>query len=110
MNLRADEVPGGPEEMVPATVPELARFLEANSKGARNPVLPVGGRTSLGFGFAPLAGSLMVATSRLDRVIDYPARDMTVTVEAGCRVATLQELLKSENHFDIMILILAQQN
>ena len=97
MNLRADEVPGGPEEMVPATVPELARFLAANSKGARNPVLPVGGRTSLGFGFAPLAGSLMVATSRLDRVIDYPARDMTVTVEAGCRVATLQELLKSEN-------------
>ncbi|MDC0176333.1 FAD-binding oxidoreductase [Planctomycetaceae bacterium] len=97
MNVETDVAPGVPEEMVPATVPELARFLAANSQGDRNPVLPVGGRTSLGFGFAADPASLVVATSRLDRVIDYPARDMTVTVEAGCRVATLQELLRSEN-------------
>ncbi len=97
MNVGTEEVAGVPEEMVPATVPELARFLAANSKGARNPVLPVGGRTSLGFGFSTDPASLVMATSRLDRVIDYPARDMTVTVEAGCRVATLQELLRSEN-------------
>ena len=97
VNVGAEEVSGVPEEMVPATVPELARFLATNSQGNRSPVLPVGGRTSLGFGFAADPASLVVATSRLDRVIDYPARDMTVTVEAGCRVATLQELLRSEN-------------
>jgi glycolate oxidase FAD binding subunit len=32
----------------------------------------------------------------LQRVIDYPARDMTITVETGIRVAQLQQLLASE--------------
>jgi glycolate oxidase FAD binding subunit len=32
----------------------------------------------------------------LNRVIDYPARDMTVTVEAGIRIDALQSLLKQE--------------
>jgi len=87
---------GVPEELVPATVSELARLLAANSSGPRRPVFPVGGRTALGFGFGVDPASLELTTSRLDRVIDYPARDMTVTVEAGCRVSELQNQLKPE--------------
>ena len=81
---------------MPATVSELGRLLAANAEGARRPVLPVGGRTSLGFGFDVDPASLEVTTSRLDGVIDYPARDMTVTVGAGCRVSALQEQLRLE--------------
>jgi glycolate dehydrogenase FAD-binding subunit len=33
----------------------------------------------------------------LAQVIDYPARDMTITVQAGIRVAQLQALLRGEN-------------
>jgi glycolate oxidase FAD binding subunit len=87
---------GVPEELVPATATELARLLAANSSGPRHPVFPVGGRTAMGFGFGVDPASLELTTSRLDRVIDYPARDMTVTVEAGCRVSELQNQLKPE--------------
>ena len=31
---------------------------------------------------------------RLDRVVDYPARDMTITVEAGIRIERLAEVLE----------------
>ncbi len=71
-------------------------MLAGNAAGARRPVLPVGGRTSLEFGFAVDPTSLEVTTSRLDKVIDYPDRDMTVTVGAGCRVSVLQERLGVE--------------
>ena len=37
-----------------------------------------------------------VDMTRLDKVIDYPARDMTITVQAGIRVSRLQEILASE--------------
>ncbi len=33
----------------------------------------------------------------MDRVIDYPARDMTITVEAGITIAELQKILAAEN-------------
>lgn len=84
------------DEIVPATVAELGRMLAANTAGERRPLLPVGGRTALGFGYPVAEGSLEVSLVRLDQVLDYPARDMTVTVEAGCRVAALQEQLRQE--------------
>ena len=96
MNRDRKSTPDEMGELVPATIRELGRLLAANAKGDRRPVLPVGGRTSLEFGFPADPASLEVTTSRLDRVVDYPARDMTVTVEAGCRVALLQESLELE--------------
>src|SRR5262249_13131056 len=33
----------------------------------------------------------------LHQVIDYPARDMTITVQAGITIAKLQEVLHAEN-------------
>jgi glycolate oxidase FAD binding subunit len=84
------------DEIVPATASELARLLEKNSSGERRPLLPVGGRTALGFGFPIARESLEVSLGRLDQVLDFPARDMTVTVEAGCRMGILQEQLRQE--------------
>lgn len=83
-------------EFVPTTAAELARFVEENARGARQPLSPVGGRTALQFGYPLPPGTLSVATGGLSRVVDYPARDMTITVEAGLRVEELQQLLKAE--------------
>ncbi|REJ94493.1 MAG: FAD-binding oxidoreductase [Planctomycetota bacterium] len=85
-----------PDELTPTSAPELARMVEENAAGRRRPLLPVGGRTALQFGYAATEPVTIVATSELSRVIDYPARDMTVTVEAGLRVEELQKLLKNE--------------
>jgi len=51
----------------------------------------------LGFGVPPTKTGVGVDLRSLDRVIDYPARDMTITVQTGITVAKLQALLATEN-------------
>lgn len=82
-------------EFVPATQSELARWLQENAIGPRRKLSPVGGRTALQFGFAGEVDCL-VDLKDLRRVVDYPARDMTVTVEAGLTIHDLQQLLAQE--------------
>jgi glycolate oxidase FAD binding subunit len=60
------------------------------------PLYPVGGGTMLHVGLPPTKPGRAVDLTALDQVVDYPARDMTVTVQAGVRVAKLQELLAAE--------------
>ena len=86
------------EEFTPATVSELSRFMRENAD-ADSPLalVPVGGRTSLNYGFAVNDEATRVSTSQLTQTIDYPARDMTITVESGIRMDELSKLLKSEN-------------
>lgn len=59
-------------------------------------VYPLGGRTQLGFGLPPTRPGFGLDLTGLSQVIDYPARDMTITVQAGIRVAELQRLLAAE--------------
>jgi glycolate oxidase FAD binding subunit len=84
------------DEFVPATQMELARFMAENSATAQRVLYPVGGRTALHFGCPAVETGVAVSTAKLTNVIDYPARDMTVTVEAGIRIDALAELLKQE--------------
>ena len=84
-----------PAEFVPATQSELARFMAENLAGPKQTICPVGGRTALHYGSAAPA-DVIVSLSQLTRVIDYPARDMTITVEAGMRIADLQSQLANE--------------
>lgn len=83
------------DDFVPATAAELQRFVAENATGARERLCPVGGRTALhyGIGHQPCR---RIDLRDLSKVIDYPARDMTVTVEAGIRIAALQQLLATE--------------
>ncbi|MBM4074076.1 MAG: FAD-binding oxidoreductase, partial [Planctomycetes bacterium] len=83
-------------EFTPATVSELARFVEENAATRKETLCPVGGRTSMHFGFLPREPNCYVRMSELSRIIDYPARDMTITVEAGIRVDALQTALAAE--------------
>ena len=84
------------DEFSPASTAELARFLAANAAESRLPVVPAGGRTSLRIGEPVPAAARLVSMSSMQKVIDYPARDMTITVEAGIRFADLQKVLAAE--------------
>jgi glycolate dehydrogenase FAD-binding subunit len=56
-------------------------------------VIPRGGSTKLGWGNPPARADLVLSTVRLNRVIEHAWADLTVTVEAGCTIQTLQETL-----------------
>lgn len=83
-------------EFIPTTQAELARFLRDNAAGPKRPLVPVGGRTALQYGGVVGGDPLTLGMSRLAQVLDYPARDMTVTVEAGIRLDDLAALLRQE--------------
>jgi glycolate oxidase FAD binding subunit len=51
----------------------------------------------LDLGLPPTRSGVGVDLQALDQVIDYPARDMTITVQAGVTLAKLQGLLAGEN-------------
>jgi glycolate oxidase FAD binding subunit len=59
-------------------------------------IYPVGGGTMLDLGYTPTRPGVAVDLRSLDQVIDYPARDMTITVRAGITIARLQEILHAE--------------
>ena len=83
-------------QFAPASEEELSRFLRDNFTGEKKTVSPVGGRTALQFLGPGQQSGLSVSTSQLNRVIDYPARDMTITVETGIRISDLTEILSAE--------------
>jgi len=84
------------ETVAPASVEELAERVR-QACAARTPVYPLGGGTSLDFGLPARQTGIGLSLGGLDAVRDYPARDMTVTVQAGLVVAELQRLLAAEN-------------
>jgi glycolate dehydrogenase FAD-binding subunit len=59
-------------------------------------IYPIGGGTSLGSGLPPKKTGHGLSLAGLKKVVDYPARDMTVTVEAGLCMAELNKLLATE--------------
>jgi glycolate oxidase FAD binding subunit len=82
----------------PASVAELGDLVR-EAVGSGRGVYPAGGRTTLDVGFPPIKPGVAVDTTALDQVIDYPARDMTITVRAGITVAKLQEVLAKEGQW-----------
>jgi glycolate oxidase FAD binding subunit len=87
----------GPFPVVrPASAEELGEVVRRAAADGQA-VYPLGGRTHLHLGQSPTRPGFGVSLTALTQVIDYPARDMTVTVQAGIRVADLQRLLAAEN-------------
>jgi len=56
-------------------------------------VYPIGGGTTLDYGARPSRPGIGLSLANLRRVIDYPADDMTITVEAGLTAAELTKCL-----------------
>jgi glycolate oxidase FAD binding subunit len=80
----------------PASVGELGALVRKAAADSAA-VYPLGGQTHLGLGNPPIKAGLAVDLRGLDSVIDFPARDMTITVQAGIGVARLQSLVAPEN-------------
>ena len=83
-----------------AAVAEAVR--DAGDKGVA--VYPIGGGTSvLGFGAKPWRTArrclLQSSRAKLNRLIDYAAADMTVTVEAGMTISQLQRQLAEKRQW-----------
>jgi glycolate oxidase FAD binding subunit len=82
----------------PATVAELGEFVK-QARTAGQGIYPVGGRTTLDVGIPPSKPGFAIDTTALNQVIDYPARDMTITAQAGITLAALQAELAREGQY-----------
>jgi glycolate oxidase FAD binding subunit len=80
----------------PPSVPELCDLVRSAAADDQA-VYPLGGQTMLDLGLPPTRPGIGLDLRGLTQIIDYPARDMTITVQAGITLAKLQELLATEN-------------
>jgi FAD/FMN-containing dehydrogenase len=74
----------------PGTTEEVAAVVTACAK-AGIALVPQGGNTGLCGGGVPTGDAVVVSTERLSRIRAVDAVDFTLTAEAGCVLATLQE-------------------
>jgi len=56
-------------------------------------VVPRGGATKLDWGNPPKRAELILSTVRLNQIVEHAWADLTVTVEAGCTLQSLQKTL-----------------
>jgi glycolate oxidase FAD binding subunit len=80
----------------PASLDAL-RETVADRVGQGWAIYPQGGGTALDYGGIPRAPGIAIDTRSLDRVVDYPAADMTITAEAGITLAALRDVLAGQN-------------
>jgi glycolate oxidase FAD binding subunit len=76
----------------PTNEQQLAAVLSfANEVGIG--VIPCGGGTKLEWSNRPKRAELILSTARLNRILEHVWADLTVTVEAGCALQSLQKAL-----------------
>ncbi|MXZ01111.1 FAD-binding oxidoreductase [Candidatus Poribacteria bacterium] len=84
--------------VLPASVQEVQDVLRFASQKTLS-VIPAGAGTKLGIGNLPQEVDIVLATTRLNSVVEYEPADLTVTVEAGIRLAALQAELAQHRQF-----------
>lgn len=88
----------GGDTIVPSTAKDLADELRrCDSSGLR--VLLVGGGTLQGLGNPPTARDVTISTAKLNGVIEYDPRDLTIAVGAGMTLRTLANTLAKNGQF-----------
>ena len=80
--------------------PESRRRAPPDGRSSGSPqgtaIYPQGGGTALDYGGIPRCPGVALDTRALDRVIDYPSADMTITVEAGITLPALRAVLAEQ--------------
>jgi glycolate oxidase FAD binding subunit len=76
---------------------ESLRELVREQADAGKAIYPRGGGTAWDYGGVPSRPGVAVETGALDRLIDYPAADMTITVQAGMSLSALRSVLAGQN-------------
>ena len=84
--------------ILPASVQEMQEVLQFASKKDLS-VMPAGAGTKLGIGNLPERVDIVMATTRLNSVVEYEPADLTVTVESGIRLAALQAVLAQHRQY-----------
>jgi glycolate oxidase FAD binding subunit len=84
------------EVLQPRDVAQLGEIVR-RAAAEKKAIYPFGSRVAAATGFPPVHDGLAVELTKLDQVIDYPAPDMTITVQIGIVFAKLQEILAAEN-------------
>ncbi|QDU80859.1 putative FAD-linked oxidoreductase [Polystyrenella longa] len=79
----------------PTSENEVVTLIKEHSAQAR-PLVARGGGHFQVYGYQLDSDVLPVSMTQLNRVIDYPSRDMTITVEAGLTFGALQKQLAEE--------------
>ena len=84
--------------VLPGSIQEIQDVLRFAAKQDLS-VMPAGAGTKLGIGNLPEKVDVVLATTRLNSVIEYEPADLTVTVEAGIPLAVLQTELAKYRQF-----------
>jgi len=82
------------ETVTPESQEDLAKCV-ARCYADATPLYPLGGCTALKYGLPATESGIGLSLAALDRVVDYPVRDMTITVESGITMASLPEKLST---------------
>lgn len=82
--------------IVPDSPQSLAEVVAA-CHGDGTPLYTLGGQTMLGYGVWPRRPGHGLSLEKLSGVVDYAARDLTITVGAGTPLVELDSLLAEEN-------------
>ncbi len=84
--------------VAPRTIEELAELMRlASDRGLS--VVPWGGGTKMGLGNPPSAVDVVILTTSLNGLISHEAADLTVAVQAGMSLASLQERLAEQGQY-----------
>ncbi len=83
------------ETLTPADQAAVAEAVR-NAAGRKIAVYPIGGGTTFSGEYKPTQLGIGLSLTNLTRVIDYPADDLTITVEAGMTIAELGKLLAAK--------------
>jgi glycolate oxidase FAD binding subunit len=84
--------------LLPGSAAEIAEILRFAS-AERLAVIPVGGKTHLHIGMPPQRYDLALDLSRLNRILAYEPRDLTLGVEPGMACADLDRSLREKGQF-----------
>jgi glycolate oxidase FAD binding subunit len=84
--------------VLPGTVDEVAAVV-SHAAEAAVPILPWGGGSAVGVGVPPARAGLVLVLTRLDAVVEHEPGDLTVTAQAGIRLATLQTALRGRGQW-----------
>ena len=84
--------------VVPKDIDQLCSVLSA-AEGGKLSVVPRGGGTKMGLGNVPERVDLVISLSHLDQVVEYEPADLTITVQAGIKLADLQMVLGEWGQF-----------
>ena len=90
---------GRPDVVVFPTCPEHVQQVVALAARRRVPVVPRGSGTNLSGGTVPAAGGIVLALTRMNRILEIDEANLTATVEPGVVTAQLHRAVEARGLF-----------